>query len=299
MAAISACSFVVEPSDLWLRLIARPYLSVAPRLERRRLGDCFVCPGESAIVLPSLDVPWIDGPLTSAIPDRRIDAAAALGIRAEVIFPTYGWTLFRVQDRALEAATMAAYNRWFTSIASSSPLRFFGAALIPSGEAGLSELERCAKLTFRVAIMAASSTAELPIALLDTAEALGMAVVLVKRSGATPPADLQRFGWESNELAVAARRQRPRARLAVLCGRTIPPVSDDAISYVVTGPRPQEDANAARMCWGHLGADRRGYSDQAATFDRENALRLYKLPDIADTRFDDMRRARQLAARPN
>jgi hypothetical protein len=298
MKAISGCSFVVEPGDLWQRRILRRYLSVAPSVERGAAGQHFSCPALPDLSIDLAGVPWLNKPLTTDDPSQRLEEGIRLGVGTEVLFPTFAWSLYCGGDSAFEAACMVAYNIWFSSIASSSPLRFYGAAMIPAGAAGLAELERCAKLTFRTAVIAADSPEALPEELLEAAAVTGLPVVLTQRGSATPATNFQRFTRESSALAEAALHlDGKRPRMIVLSEREAATSSSDPISHV-TNRRP--DGKRSDSVWGHLGQpiSRDFPSDASAQpFFRDNAIRLYLLPDVTDAKFGDMRRARQLAMR--
>jgi hypothetical protein len=298
MAAISGCSFVIEPGDLWQRRILRRYLKAAPFIEGGEGGERFVCPALPELSVRLADVPWLNQPLSSDDLQQRLEQATDLGVGAEILFPTLAWSLFSSIDAEFEAACMVAYNIWFSSVASSSPLRFFGAAMIPAGAAGLAELERCAKLTFRAAIIAANSADALPEEQLAAAAGVGLPVVLTQRGSATPATDFQQFGHESAVLARAALRLAGKQPKLIVLGDEAAALSRaDSINRVSSQPPEGEDAGAL---WGHLGRRsiedlRSCVSDQA--FFRDNAVGLYQLPDVTDARFNDMRKARQLASR--
>lgn len=295
MDAISGCSFIVEPADLWRRHILRRYLNLAPRIDT---GANFICPSQTDVSISLANVPWIGQPLTTADQGRRVDQALELGIGAEIIFPTFAWSLFSLRDPDFAAACMKAYNVWFSSIASSSPLRFYGAAMIPDGEAGLAEIERCAKMTFRVLVVAADSSEVLPHELLEAAAAVGLPVVLTQRASAIPATDFERFTRESTKLAEAASRGGgTRPELIVLCGGKDGQGAGGVASYVVPA---QGNGTTQRLLWGHLGrplSSRVQVDADNETFLRRNALQLYQLSDVEDARFSDGRMARRLAAR--
>jgi hypothetical protein len=296
MEMISACSFVIEPWHLWRRRIVRRYYQIAPLIKKGDDQAAFSCTSES-ISIPLSAIPWRDHPLTSSDQAQRVRDAIALGIKAEVVFPTFAWSLFGLSDPYFEAACLAAYNTWFISPARSAMLRLFGAALIPSGTAGLTELARCATLNFRAAVISAASEEQLPRELLEAAARLDMPTVLVRRGGATPLSDFRRFTWESAGLATAAARSGCRVPpLVVLCNEAVEMVPDAAVNYVFPWGTPIE-GDRRRILHGHLGhAGLRRSPDNPAA-DRENAIRLFQLPDTPTPRYESARAAARLAAR--
>ena len=297
MDAISGCSFVIEPDDLWRRHILRRYLNVAPRIA----DGNFSCASQPDVSIPLASVPWVGQPLTTADQAERADQARAYGVGAEVVFPTFAWSLFSLQDPDFAAACMRAYNVWFSSVASSSPLRFYGAAMIPSGEAGRAEVERCAKMTFRALVIAADSPDILPHDLLGAAAAVNLPVVLALRGSATPATDFERFTRESAGLAEAvSRRGGPHPALIVLGSQTGHGRAFATLTHVVV-PMEARDGAQPRL-WGHLGqplAARLQPGPDEAGFLRRNAVELYQLADVEDAKFSDARLARRLAARPS
>jgi hypothetical protein len=192
---------------------------------------------------------------------------------------------------------MTAYNVWFSTIASSSPLRFYGAAMIPAGAAGVAEIERCAKLTFRALVIAAESADALPEQLLRVAAEVKLPVLLAKRGSATPTTDFQRFTEESEKLAGAASRSGRALSALVVAARSPVSAPERSVSYVAPALANKTDEQAV---WGHLGQPLDSpmrVDPESQGFLRRHAMRLFQLPDIAEARFSDMREARRLAAR--
>jgi hypothetical protein len=196
---VSACSFIVEPADLWQRRISRRYYYRAPSVNVERGAPTFLCPGEPAIRVPVDSVPWRNEPSTTANIWQRRDVLENAGIEAEVIFPTFAWSLFAIRDPDFQLACLISYNNWIAGLClTGSKHRFNGAALLPTGEAGARELERCAKMRLKAAVVCAS---EGTMMVLSTAASLRMPVLLVRAAGPTPVTDLAAFSKDSSALA--------------------------------------------------------------------------------------------------
>lgn len=84
-------------------------------------------------------------------PAHRWEDQEADGVKAEVLYPSFFFTVFGLQNLDLLVACFRNYNDWLADYASQSPGRLYGLALIPLQDpaAGLAELERALKLGFR------------------------------------------------------------------------------------------------------------------------------------------------------
>jgi predicted TIM-barrel fold metal-dependent hydrolase len=93
------------------------------------------------------------------IKDQEVD-----GVVAEVLYPTLGMPLFGMSDGALQRACFHTYNNWVAEYCSHDRRRLYGIALISLEDIaeGVAELERCAKLGMRGAMIWGSPPEDQP-----------------------------------------------------------------------------------------------------------------------------------------
>src|SRR6266705_1829142 len=93
------------------------------------------------------------------LPDMELD-----GVEAEVLYTTLGFRLFWLKDAGLQRACFLVYNDWLAAYCSYAPKRLKGLALISlyDPKAGAQELERCAKLGLKGAMIWCSPPTEQP-----------------------------------------------------------------------------------------------------------------------------------------
>jgi predicted TIM-barrel fold metal-dependent hydrolase len=168
--AVSAASYVVEPPELWSAppVAGAPVWSSAGDDPGWRIGD-FTCTIPAWQLLAALaDEP--DGPrgtepvdLATLPRDRfepagRLQAQDAVGVSAEVLYPTpqlWG-SMAMLLDADAEIASARAYNDWLAAFVAVDPNRLVGVAAIPSGagtDAAVDELRRAAGLGLRGALL--------------------------------------------------------------------------------------------------------------------------------------------------
>jgi predicted TIM-barrel fold metal-dependent hydrolase len=170
---VSADSHIVEPPDLWTNRIDPAFRDRAPRIELGAKGHEFVCEG---IAIPrkgigtmatqkkfaepdnlefSLDGFWEDVPVSAYDPAARIAELDREGIEAELIYTTLGLVMYTIEDGPFQQACFRAFNDWLADFCAAAPKRLFGVAMIPphSPERAAAELERCAKLGLRGAMI--------------------------------------------------------------------------------------------------------------------------------------------------
>lgn len=155
--AVSACSFVVEPPDLW----TSSGIQGAPRRDETAEAPCWVvgsfrCEIRAWQVMAALGDPGRRGlePVRfSELPDDVFDPRARLaaqdqaGVVAEVLYPTprlWG-AIGLVLDSDTEIACVRAYNDWLAAFVGTAPDRFVGVGLIAAQggvDTALSELRR-------------------------------------------------------------------------------------------------------------------------------------------------------------
>jgi uncharacterized protein len=178
---ISADSHIVEPPKLWIDRIERRFADRAPTILNGSVTDYFVAdrtaPGAQAenrggiglvATKRKYDDPeahdfnhkgrWTEVPEPGYDPDRRVEELDREGIEAELIYPSFGLLMYDIPDREYRYACFRAYNDWIAEYCRASPKRLFGIAMIPTDdvERDAAELERCAKLGLRGAMISIS-----------------------------------------------------------------------------------------------------------------------------------------------
>ena len=268
MKRISAASFVVEPGDLWQRRIARRFFDRAPRMASHAGEDAFVFPGESQRTVPSRSVRWRDDRLTTADGWTRAMLLAEASVEAEVIFPSYAWSLLALRDEAFRAACFRAYNNWMFDFCIASSKRFHSAILIPGAESGCAEIERGAKRRAKAAIIGVDDDDRAAVdSVLRCAAAQKMAVVLAKRGGATPVDDLAAFSRQS--AALVGRYAASGTRFVLLGGSPSAPTA--GVLPVMT------NSSVAGAAWAILGDSANLKNAGPSAFARDNAAAFYGL----------------------
>lgn len=170
---VSADSHIVEPPTLWTDRMEPRFRDRAPRIERGEKGDEFVCEG---IAIPrkgiglmatmkkyrdpddlrfDMNGRWEDVPAAAYDPLARIAELDREGIEAELIYTSLGLIMYTIEDGDFQTACFRAFNDWLADFCSAAPRRLFGVAMIPphSPERAVAELERCARLGLRGAMV--------------------------------------------------------------------------------------------------------------------------------------------------
>ncbi len=167
---ISADSHVVEPVDLWETRMDRKYRDRAPRVKQDERGqwvisapDCTEFPvaalfaaGKRGAELRALyEKGYEAGRPGGWDPLERIKDQDIDGVLAEVLYTSNGMPLYGIQDAELQMAVFRTFNDWLAEYCSASPKRLYGIALISLLDvaAGVKELERCAKMGLRGAMI--------------------------------------------------------------------------------------------------------------------------------------------------
>ena len=169
---ISADSHVMEPADLWTGRLPASLLDQAPQVRKNddRPGYSFHAPG-----LPPSQVSgaWGAGRSGEDLkqhlenagyesarpsgwdPAERLKDQDVDGVSAEVLYGTLGMRLYRMPDGELQRAFFAVYNDWLSEFCAYSPDRLHGLGLISlwDVDAGVRELERCASLGLKGAMI--------------------------------------------------------------------------------------------------------------------------------------------------
>jgi uncharacterized protein len=170
LRVISADSHVVEPADLWETRLDKKYRDQAPKVIRTEKGLwVIVAPGGIAFPAAAMFAAGKRGEQlrehmgkgyeasrpsgwdpTERAKDQDID-----GVLAEVLYTSNGLPLFGLEDADLQYACFRVFNDWLAEYCAANPKRLMGVALISLRDipAGIAELERCAKMGLRGAMI--------------------------------------------------------------------------------------------------------------------------------------------------
>ncbi len=213
---ISSDSHVSEPPDLWVERLDLKYRDRAPRLvlnPEGQEGAYFVYEGypphNLAIGLGAGRTPeelaaflktgtYADARPGGWDPAQRLPDMELDGVEAEVLYTTLGFRLFWLKDAGLQRACFGVYNDWLAAYCSYAPKRLKGLALISlyDPKAGAQELECCARLGLKGAMIWCSPPADQPYSLESydpfwaAAQDLDMPVSLHAITG------MERIPWE-------------------------------------------------------------------------------------------------------
>lgn len=178
---ISADSHVMEPADLWTGRLPAALREHAPEVRKNedRPGYSFHAPG-----LPASQVSgaWGAGRSGDDLkqhlenagyesarpsgwdPAERLKDQDVDGVQAEVLYGTLGMRLFRMTDGELQRAFFGIYNDWLAEFCAYSPNRLHGLGLISLWDVdeGVRELERCAELGLKGAMIWGYPPADMP-----------------------------------------------------------------------------------------------------------------------------------------
>jgi predicted TIM-barrel fold metal-dependent hydrolase len=179
---ISADSHVNEPPDLWASRVDKKYRERAPRLALDipgKEGAYFLYEGyaphpigigfgagKSPEELKTFltQATYADARPGGWDPAERKKDNALDGVEADVLYTTLGFRIFWLKDAGLQADCFRVYNDWLAEFVSYDPKHMAGLAMISlyDPKAGARELERCAKLGLKGAMIWCSPPQEQP-----------------------------------------------------------------------------------------------------------------------------------------
>ena len=179
---ISSDSHVSEPPNLWAERLDIKYRDRAPRVVLNPEGQegAYLVyegypPHNLAIGLGAGRTPeelaaflktgtYADARPGGWDPAQRLPDMELDGVEAEVLYTTLGFRLFWLKDAGLQRACFRVYNDWLAAYCSYAPKRLKGLALISlyDPKEGAQELERCAKLGLKGAMIWCSPPADQP-----------------------------------------------------------------------------------------------------------------------------------------
>ena len=171
---ISSDDHITEPADLWQTRADPKFRDRAPRMVRTEDGsDWWFCDGYKVVSaflgtqagtrFEEPEKVSLGGPEQSYdnvrpggwIPEEHVKDMDIDGIDMGVVYPSVGLLLYSVPDGELLTSIFATYNDWVAEFCNAIPKRVRGIAMVnlDDVQAGIKELERCAKLGFCGAMM--------------------------------------------------------------------------------------------------------------------------------------------------
>jgi predicted TIM-barrel fold metal-dependent hydrolase len=180
---ISADSHVNEPPDLWVSRVDQKYRERAPQLmvdpPGGKEGAYFLYEGYAphpiGIGFGAGKTPeelktflnqatYADARPGGWDPAERKKDNAVDGVEADVLYTTLGFRIFWLKDAGLQADCFRVYNDWLAEFVSYDPKHMAGLAMISlyDPKAGARELERCAKMGLKGAMIWCSPPQEQP-----------------------------------------------------------------------------------------------------------------------------------------
>ena len=177
---ISADSHMTEPADLWVERLDERFRDRAPRvIQSRESGShLFVAPGIRPFAVAGAFGSGRSGEELAAHmkkgyeaarpsgwdPVERIKDQDVDGVAAEVLYTSNGMALFGLDDAELQRACFKVYNDWVSEFASHNPKRLHAIGLISLEDisTAVTELERCAKIGLKGAMIWGSAPSDRP-----------------------------------------------------------------------------------------------------------------------------------------
>ena len=169
---ISGDSHVTDPADLWTTRLPHEFRDRAPRIVKDppgEKGDRWVCEDLPTVTASMAffagasrdsysefeshieEVSYRDGRPGGYDPAARLEDMKIDGTEAEVLYPSYALTLYRLTDPPLQRALFSVYNDWLAEFCSHAPELLLGIGLVSTYDIDLAvaELERCAAMGLR------------------------------------------------------------------------------------------------------------------------------------------------------
>jgi predicted TIM-barrel fold metal-dependent hydrolase len=176
---MDADAHMCERPEVWSERLDRRFRERAPRIIRDfkgQKGEFFVIDDRNNMRVAGVfaagrtfDERFLESGLESALPGGW-DPAARLkdmeldGVECAVLYTTFGFSLFRIEDPEFQQACFRAYNDWLAEFVSYAPERFAGLGLISlyDPDAGAEELVRCRKIGLKGALIWAAPPDDRP-----------------------------------------------------------------------------------------------------------------------------------------
>ena len=163
---VDADSHVMEPADLWIQYLEKPYRDRAIRIVTQDGVESLLIDGQPVLTgrlaglggvhidrskIFGADMTYQDGcPAASYDSSARAELYDEWGVDVGVLFPTIGILPFPTDDQNLAAAYCRAYNRWLQDHRNAIADRAVAIAIInwASLDHAIEELKACIKMGF-------------------------------------------------------------------------------------------------------------------------------------------------------
>lgn len=174
------------PPDVWSARLPKAWRERGPHVEETPDGPYWICDGRRVAPSGRKEAGFLaaeDHGLRPGQPETRLEDMDRDGVRAQVIYgPTC--THLQIRDAALHEQVARVYNDWAAEFQRAAPERLVVLSEIPSydPQAAGRELERCATLGHRGAIMSSTAGRGQPLfdevweSFWDTAEEIGIPI---------------------------------------------------------------------------------------------------------------------------
>jgi predicted TIM-barrel fold metal-dependent hydrolase len=176
---VDADAHMCEPPNLWTERLDKQFSDRAPRVIKNlngKPGEFFVIDEHNNMRVAGVfaagktfDEKYMETGFADALPGgwdpaERLKDMELDGVERAVLYTTFGFGLFRIEDPAFQQACFRAYNDWLAEFVSYAPERFAGLALVSlyDPEAGARELERSRKLGLKGALIWAAPPDDRP-----------------------------------------------------------------------------------------------------------------------------------------
>jgi uncharacterized protein len=172
---VSADSHVVEPPNLWVERVDQRYRDRAPRIVSEPDSDYLVCEGGLTYKHPigltvCTEAPDDEVSMIGRFanvrkgawdPSARITDMDRDGVEAEILYTSFGLSMFSIPDPDFQLACFRAFNDWLAEYSDGAKGRLFGVAMIPTDpiETATAEMARCRNLGLRAAMISISQDA--------------------------------------------------------------------------------------------------------------------------------------------
>ncbi len=161
---LSSDSHVVEPPQLWTDRMDPKFGERIPHMVHEDPFDQFYCDYQPVGVIGGssqagkrfsqpeeliLEGAFADVPPGGYDPHAHLLDLDVDGVYADVLYPSIGLSLFFLPDTQFLRPVFAAYNDWLAEFCRTDPNRLKGVAMVlmdDNVQAGIEELQRCAKL---------------------------------------------------------------------------------------------------------------------------------------------------------
>ncbi|MCH8086980.1 MAG: amidohydrolase [Chloroflexi bacterium] len=212
---VSGDSHVTDPADLWTEGLPKEFRARAPRIVKDppgETGDMWVCEDLPHVTASMAffagasrdsydefeshikEVSYRDGRPGGYDPAARLEDMKLDGTEAEVMYPSYALTLYRLTDAPLQRACFSVYNDWLAQFCSYDPRHLVGLGLVSiyDVEEAVAEVKRCASMGLKGVVInswpSEGHTYENPMydPLWATAQDLGMPISLHAFTGFGP-----------------------------------------------------------------------------------------------------------------